>query len=121
MTVKYELGTDSSDAIQLYPEYDYKDPEKLIESSHRTLGGREYHYKFGDYRRFEFTVKFVPLSAANVVNSWYNARSELLFFVTSDSTTDVYSVMIMNNESPLSKFEKPYITYKSGKIILETY
>lgn len=121
MTVTYELGISSVDAIQLYPEYDYKDPEKLIEIKHRTLSGREYSYKSGEYNHFEFTLQFVSLANASIINSWHNSRAELLYFVTSDSTTDVYSVMIMNKESPLSQFTKPYITYKKGKIILETY
>jgi hypothetical protein len=121
MTIKYELGINSADAIQLYPEYDYKEPEKIIESSHRTLSGREYHYKFGDFRHFEFSLKFVSLANADIVNSWYNTRTELKFFVSSDTTTDVFSVMIMNRQSPLAEFIKPYVTYKKGKLILETY
>lgn len=121
MALTFELGISSSDAIQLYPEYDYKDNEKIIESKHRTLSGKAYNYKWGEYERFEFSLNYVTEANALIVNSWWNSRAELLYFVTSDSTTDVYSVMIMNNENPLSGYNKPYDTYRKGKIILESY
>jgi hypothetical protein len=121
MTIKFELGMSSATAIQLYPEYDYKDSEKLIESRHRTLGGRQYNYKWSDYDNFEFSLNFVSEANASIINSWWNVRADLLYFVTSGSNTDVYSVMLMNNEKPLSGYNKPYDTYRKGKIILQTY
>ncbi|NIP50488.1 MAG: hypothetical protein GWN13_00650, partial [Phycisphaerae bacterium] len=58
---------------------------------------------------------------ASIVNSWWSSRAELLYFVTSDTMTDVYSVMIMNKENPLGGYNKPYDTYRKGKLILESY
>jgi len=121
MAITFELGINSATAIQLYPEYDFKDAEKLIETRHRTQSGRQFSYKYGDYEHFEFSLNYVSEANASIVNSWFNSRAELLFFVTSGSATDVYSVMIMNNDNPLSGYNKPYDTYRKGKLILESY
>lgn len=121
MAITFELGVSSATAIQLYPEYDYKDNTKLIESRHRTLSGRQYEYKWGQYERFEFSLNYVSEANAMIVNSWWSSRAELLFFIDSGGSTDVYSVMLMNNDNPLSQYNKPYDSYRKGKIILESY
>jgi hypothetical protein len=121
MGLSFELGVSSSDAITLYPEYDYKDASKLIESRHRTLSGRQYQYKWGDYEHFEFSLQYVSEANAAIVNSWWDSRAELLFFVNSGGATDVYSVMLMNKDNPLAGYNKPYDVYRKGKIILESY
>ena len=56
MSLTFELGINSATAIQLSPEYDFKDAKKLIESKHRTLSGRQYDYKWGEYEHFEFSL-----------------------------------------------------------------
>jgi hypothetical protein len=121
MALTFELGINSATAIQLYPEYDFKDATKIIESKHRTPTGRQYNYKWGNYERFEFSLNYVAEANASVVNSWWDSRTELLFFITSDTNTDVYSVMIMNKDNPLLGFNKPYDVYRKGKLILESY
>lgn len=121
MSLTFELGTSSADAIQLYPEYDYKDATKLIESKHRTKSGAQYSYRWADYERFEFSLEYVSEANASIINSWWNSRTELLYFISSGGSTDVYSVMIMNNENPLDGYIKPYDSYRSGKLILESY
>lgn len=121
MSLTFELGTSSVTAIQLHPEYDYKDSTRLIESRHRTLSGRQYEYRWADYERFEFGVNYVNESHASIINSWWNSRTELLFFVSSGGGTDVYSVMLQNDENPLDSYNQPYDSYRSGKIILESY
>ena len=121
MSVTFQLGINSATAIQLYPEYDYKDNTKLIETRHRTHSGRGYNYKFGVYERFEITLNYVSEANASIINSWWNSRAELLYFVTSLDTTDTFSVMIMNNDNPLDGYNKPYDTYRKGKLVLESY
>jgi hypothetical protein len=121
MSLTFELGISSATAIQLYPEYDYKDTGKIIETRHRTQGGNLYQYKWSDYDSFNFSLNYVSEANASIINSLWESRAELLFFVTSSTATDVYSVMLMNNEKPLTGFNKPYDTYRKGKLILETY
>lgn len=121
MSITFELGINSGTAIQLYPEYDYGDKTKLIQSKHRTKSGRQYDYKWGEYEHFEFSLNFVTEANASIINSLWSSRAELLFFITSDSTTDVFSVLIMNTDNPLSGYNKPYVNYRKGKIILEGY
>lgn len=121
MALTFELGINSATAIQLYPEYDYKDNAKLVETRHRTLSGKQYQYKFGSYENFAFSLNYVSEANASIINSWWDSRAELLFFVTSGSTTDVYSVMINNKDNPLDGYNKPYDTYRKGKMILESY
>lgn len=121
MSLTFELGVNSATAIQLYPEYDFGDDTKLIESRHRTLSGAQYSYRWANYEHFEFSLNFVTQANASIINSWWDSRAELLFFVSSGGSTDVYSVMLMNNENPLDGFNKPYDSYRKGKIILESY
>ena len=117
----FELGISSTDAIQLYPGYDYVGDKKQIRSDHRTRGGKNYSYKWADFKRFKFKVEWLSTANASIINSWFDARTELLFFVTSSTITEVHSVMLMNNETPLSKYNKPYDNYMKGTILLEEY
>jgi len=121
MSLTFQLGISSIDAIQLMPEYDFSNSVKLIESRHRTQAGTQYSYKWGDYARFEFSLEYVTEANATIINSWWQSRSELLFFVDSGGTTDIYSVMVMNDDRPLDGYNKPYDSYRNGKLILETY
>ena len=121
MSLTFELGITSATAIQLRPEYDYSDGKKIIESRSRTPVGTQYSYKWGDYEQFEFSLNYVSEANASIINSWWDSRAELLFFVTSGSSTDVYSVMIANTDKPLDGYNKPYDSYRKGKITLETY
>lgn len=121
MSLVFELGTNSATAIQLYPEYDHSISRHLIESRHRALSGRLYDYTWGYYLRIEFSLRYVPIANASQINQWYNNRTELLYFESSDGSTWVSSVMIMNDKTPLNVYDRPYITYRKGKLILETY
>ena len=117
----FELGITSATVATLYPEWDYKGGKKQIRSEHRTRAGRLYLYNWGDYEAYKFKVDWVPASDAALVNSWWEANSELLLFITSSTATEVHSVMLMNDETPLLQFTKPYDNYYKGKIELESY
>lgn len=117
----YELGISSSDAVTLYPEFDYKAEKKQKRSDHRTRSGKLYSYKWYDVQKFDFDLSWVNESISGIINSWFDARTELLFFITSGGSTEVHSVMIMNDETPMSEFQKPYQNYYKGTIKLEGY
>ena len=116
----YELGTTSADAITLNPKYDYKKGSTKIEDRIR-VDDHYYVYKWGDYDYFGFSVEFITNSDAAIVNSWWESNTELLFFVTSDSTTEVHSVALRGDKLPLGDYAKSYDNYRSGKILLEGY
>jgi hypothetical protein len=107
--------------VQLYPEWDYSLGERQIRSEHRSRSGRMWVYKWSDYTKINFKLNWVPASNAALVNSWWHDNAELLWFVTSDSTTEVHSVYIINDERPLAAYNKPYVDYYKGAIELETY
>lgn len=121
MSFTFELGISSADAVELLPEYDYKSDTVKIENRHRAKSGRLYTYLWASYDQIEFSCKYVPASAAAVVNSWWESNTELLFFVTSNSVTEVYSVVLNNKDRPFQKYSKPYADRYEGKILLEGY
>ena len=122
MALTFTLGIDSSTEVTLPPEYDYQAPTVKIDSRFRSKSGKLYTYKWGDYDKFDFSVQYLSNSSAAIVNSWWSTDTELLFFVASDNgNTEVSSVMIQNKSEPFTEFQPPYIEYKKGKILLETY
>jgi hypothetical protein len=121
MSTTFQLGIDSSDAVTLIPEFDYMQPKRQIRNEQRTRGGKLKLYKWGDFRKFNFSLEWVTASDAAVVNSWFDSNTELLFFINSGSATEVHSVMILNKETPLAAFNRPYNNLYKGKIQLETY
>lgn len=121
MSTTFELGPTSATAVTLYPEWDYWQGEKQMRTETRAKSGRLRLYKWYDYDRIDFGLNWVPASDAALVNSWWDSNTELLFFVTSDSITEVHSVMLMNDDTPLAAYNKPYNNYFTGRIELEGY
>ncbi len=116
----WALFVDSANSISLSPEWGLSQPDKKIESTHRTRGGKLYRYKWSDYKQFKFKLSFVNSSDVAVINSWWVSNTELLFMDEDDATT-VSSVYLMNKSRPLSVRQKPYLEYTKGTIDLSTY
>ena len=121
MSLTFQLGIDSSTAVTIQPNFDYSDGKKQIRSDHRTKGGKAYSYKWGDYRQITFSTAYVPASTAALVNSWWDSKAELLWFITVGGVTEVQSVMLMNEETPLQERSFPYVDRYQGEIRLEGY
>lgn len=121
MALTFELGISSATTVTILPTYAFKPDEKQIRSETRTRSGKLFEYKWGAYTRFKVPVEFVNGSDYSLINSWFDSRTQLLFFITSDSATEVHSVMIRNNETPLNMHPKPHYTLWKGTIVLETY
>lgn len=115
----YVLFISSGVDVSFNPEYDFTDQESKIETRHRTKSGREYVYKWGDYKKFKFSVSYVNSSFKSIVNSWWNTNTELLFMKQGE--TQVYSVRLGGKKSPIGKFIKPYDDNFKGTIDLGTY
>ena len=115
----FRLFVDSNNGVTIYPEYDFKEDDKKIESRFRSKSGLEFVYKFGDYRQFKFGVKFVNSEFKSIVNSWWNSNTDLLFM--EEGGTEVFSVHLNSKNKPINKFIRPYTTLFSGKIELGEY
>lgn len=121
MSIIFKLGINSNTAVTIRPDFDYELGKKQIRNDHRTRGGHLYMYKWSDYIKIKFKTEFVPATDAAVINSWFDTNTDLLWFVTSGGVTDVYSVVIVNDDTPLKAHTAPYAEYYSGKIELEGY
>jgi len=118
----FELGISSATVALFYPEFEsYSQGKKQIRDDHRTKTGKLFQYKYGDYSMINMDVNYLPASDAALVNSWWDTNTDLLLFVTSDSVTEVFSVHIMNTETPLSSYNKPYDNLFKGVVKLEGY
>lgn len=113
----YLLGPTSADSVEVFPEWDYKSGAKKLEKRHRLENGDYYVYKTGEYDRIQFKVKFFDSSDASLVNSWWESNTELQFY----DGTNVASVMLRNDDTPFSQFQKPYTDLMQGMIKLEGY
>lgn len=116
----WALFVDSSNSISFEPEWGMSQPDKKVQSQHRTRDGSLYTYNWGDYQQFKFNLNFVNSSDVAIVNSWWATDTELLFMDEDDATT-VTSVQIMNATKPLTIRVKPYLEYTKGTINLSTY
>ena len=115
----YRLFVNSSTGLDIDPEYDYEEGAEKQESSHRSMTGRLYKYKWGSFRSFKFSTQFVNSSFMSIVNSWWESNTELKFMKTNG--TEVYSVRIENRETPIRQVIEPYDDLFKGRIELETY
>lgn len=118
MTYRLYL-TNSADGVDVYPEYNYTEGDRKVESRTRTSTGAEYIYKFGDYRQWKFGVEFVNSSFYSIVNSWWLTNAELTWVRAGQ--TDVSSVRLSSKKKPINKFIKPHDDLFMGTIELSTY
>jgi len=115
----YLLFISSGVDVSFDPEYDFSNALIKKESRQRTPSGREYVYKWGDFRQWKFTVNYVNSNFMSIVNSWYSQNTELLFM--KEGETQVYSVRLLGSESPITEFVMPYDNLFVGEIELGTY
>lgn len=116
---EFMLFVDSSNSVELEPEWGFTTKDKKIENRHRVRSGEEYVYKWGSYEKVKFKVSYVNSSNKSIVNSWWVSNTELLF--TVDSGASVSSVFITNKDTPIGKYNKPYSSLFKGAIELSTY
>lgn len=76
----FKLGPDADSTIALYPEWDYENGLKKIEKKHRLQNADLYVYKTGEYEEIEIKAKFMPLSDAAIINSWWQSNASLVYY-----------------------------------------
>lgn len=121
MSVTWELGITSATAVTLNVLHSHKRRKRQIRNAHRARAGGHYLYKWGDFEKFRVPVEFLSPANAGIVNSWWDTNTQLILFITSGGSTQVNSVMIMNDESPLQQMQKPWFEHFKGVIDLEGY
>jgi hypothetical protein len=117
----YYLGPDRDNAIELFPDWDYKDGEIEKRIKLRTASGKLYDRKLYDYKQLDFSTMYVPASTASIVNSWWNTQTKLQWFIELGSSSTVDSVMLLNNTTPFASLSDSYDDHYKGKIILGEY
>lgn len=120
-SIVWTLGITSTDAVPLLVDFTYKRRKRQIRSEHRALGGSLRIYKWGEYERFRVRVDHMAGAQLYKVNSWFDNNSELLLFISCGGVTEVNSVKIMDNESPIAQTSRPYHDLFKGVINLEGY
>ena len=83
----YQLGVSSIDAVTLYPEIDFEVGKKKIRNSHRTKSGRAWNYLWSTFSKFDIPIEFISGSSASLVNSWWFSNTKLLLFKTYETTS----------------------------------
>lgn len=120
--MNFLLGISSADAITVHPQHEkYRNSLKHERSESRGKTGKHFEYKWGSWRQFKMELKYLNTSDMSVIDSWWDSRAELLLFIESSTATEVHSVMVMNDETPLGSFVKPYDDLYQGTLELETY
>lgn len=117
--MSFILQATSSDQVSLEPEFDYARKDTKIENIHRTRSGDRYVYKWGEYRRISFSVRFINSATTNSINDWWTENTFLEFY--EEGTTDITSCQLANKTLPIGEFIKPYLTKFKGRLELEEY
>ena len=111
------LQANSSNQLTVYPEFGYKFRQKKVEERKRTWSSDEFIYNYSAYKMFDVPVSFVNSSFKAVVNSWWGANTILQWYEVG--TTDVSTVRVVGNQTPIDQLIKPYDDLFKGTIKLE--
>jgi len=121
MSLIYKLWDSSSNSAILTPSWNFKDRKQKIVDRSRAKTGGLFQYSHGHFRMFTLNIEFATSSVASVVNEWWEDQQLCQFDISSDGSSEITSVMIVNKESPFFKFTKPYTDKYTGKLDLTTY
>lgn len=120
MSFALQLGISSSTQLEVNPEADIRESDTKIQSTHRTEDGSELRYKWGEFGRVAFSVRYVNSSFKSIVNSWWSSNSELTFM--RNDGTEVFSCKVEGDVKPIGNIDGPaYNDQFTGKITLGGY
>ncbi len=111
------LATDSSQVVNLEPEYGFEYKAKKIQTDLRNQNGGLVQYKWAEYTEFKIPVKFITELEFFYITEWWKGNSNLIFTFQSSG----HSVRVINKEAPIDKYVKPYTDLFQGTIELSTY
>jgi len=105
--------------VTLDPEWDYSFTDGKVERDSTAKSGQAEVFKYGDYEGRKFAVRYVDSATAAIVNSYWSSNTPLQFMREGD--TEVFTCMLLNEKTPINKFERPYPDQRSGVIELGSY
>lgn len=111
--------TDGTTTVTLYPKFDFKKKRRMDRSDHRMYDTSLYTYRWASYDVFEFSLDGVSPSDADVINGWWENKTQLTFSVSGSPVTTGGTVKIAGNRTPFPKFLFPRVDYYQGKLDLE--
>lgn len=117
--MSFLLFVDSMHGVSFDPEYDYLEEDRKVEDTHRARSGKSYVYRWGGFKRFKLSVRYVDSAFRAVVNSWWDSNAELLLQRANE--TQVFSVRLVNDKLPVGKYEVPHDDLWQAELELETY
>lgn len=112
-----QIGSDNN--LPVLPEYSFSESDKKFEERHRVRSGREYVYKWSDYKVLKMGIKFVDSNFKSITNSWWANNSDLLW--VESGSVRVESMHLINKKLPIGMTMKPYTDLFTGTIDLGTY
>jgi len=115
----YRLFVDSSAGVSIDPEWDYASTDRKVENRSMGRSGLSEVYKYGEFIGRNFSLRYVDSATASVINSWWASNTPLLFMREGD--TEVSTVLLANEKTPIGKLERPYAGQFSGTIELGGY
>lgn len=133
MSINFFL-TDSVDRVDLYPTQIYISRPIENKFRHATLTGRDVYYSYnpavntpnnlpedyGDYRRIQYNLVYVPYSDGLKINEWWRDQKQLNSsqpYLYGDTFT---KTMLINANQPLGTMTKPYWGNWSGVVEIST-
>ena len=108
------------DQITLYPEWSFQEQARLMQSRHRTLGGKAHVYTWGKYFAYEVPLRFLSTSHAALINWWWERQFQLLFTLDTSDSESSFIVRIANDRQPIGGRVKPYADLYQGVLQLES-
>lgn len=121
MSITFKLWDSSSNFITFEP--DYGSPESASRHLNRTRAqqGKLYSHTYGFWRTWDFTISFIPSSAAVFCNSIWLDHSGCQLEIDLDGVSEVYSVFIQNKQLPFSELSTYEAERLKGKLTLTEY
>ncbi len=116
---QYLLFVNSSEGISLHPQYDYVREHQKLEASHRTQTGNMFRYRFGEWKRWKFSISHLSLQDIQLINGWWQNNTPLHWM--DGVSTPLYQVLLVNRKLPLGQHILPYTDRYRGHLELETY
>ena len=112
--------TEANTFVMLHPQWNYQESAQVSRSLHRTLNGKLFSYKWGNFARISLPLQFVPPDVGAVLEQWWRDDERLLFRMDTDKTRNGIVCLIGGELSPLPYQEAGNPAYRKGNLLLES-
>lgn len=109
-----------ADEQVLTPNWELNQREVLLASRSTSLGGRSSIVRWGGYNGFTIPLDYVPSSVADLFHHWWRIQAPCLFTLDTSDENACWPVRIVNQQTPLGGYRRPYSTLRSGALELQS-